>query len=512
MHDHADGPLSLSFLLGDQNLRADDGHEQVFNISEIIAHPRYNMVTYDNDVALVKLATAANLTDFVNTICLPRSASWPGMRCMIAGWGATMEHGRASDVLLKAKVPIVDRSVCARADVYGSKITGNMICAGYAHGGIDTCQGDSGGPLHCQNKENPNIWEVQGIASWGRGCGRQLRYGVYTKVHNFAEWINCIIQQRVSVLNPRRATNGTTFCGESGGYINVTRTHTMQMATTTYETGPRESELHVGTTISASNDSSHHRSGQFLASTSINLSSYGHKIIQLSSFLSSVIKTASISTTANFQAQLNSSATNLGARQSSTSLSNNADKHTETLSSGENGISTNVVKTEEQTRTTSTLTTIMNTPTNSGNFSTTTDFGNTGILSKIPLMETGAKSTEGTAKLLPSYMVVSTLVLKSGKTEQIAQPDSRTSGLFILESMMITHDRTNSSYHTKSRNTTIAFTSNTTVNNSIITQSSITSSRYAKANTVVPKARSKGSIGSPCAVILIALAFIVMRC
>ena len=152
------------------------------------------MITHDNDIALVKLAKKAFLNTFVNTLCLPTWGPQIGSRCQIAGWGTTMEHGIASDILMKAEVPLVGREVCSHPEVYGSKITDNMMCAGYARGGIDTCQGDSGGPLHCQSKEDPGRWEIQGVASWGRGCGRQMKYGVYTVVGNYLQWIQCIME------------------------------------------------------------------------------------------------------------------------------------------------------------------------------------------------------------------------------------------------------------------------------------------------------------------------------
>ncbi len=147
------------------------------------------MITHDNDIALVKLARSAVLNDYVNTLCLPARNITAGLRCEIAGWGATIEHGSASDVLMKAEVPIVDNRTCSHKDVYGKKITRNMICAGFAAGGVDTCQGDSGGPLICRSLEDATRWELQGIASWGRGCGRQRKYGVYAVVRNYLSWV-----------------------------------------------------------------------------------------------------------------------------------------------------------------------------------------------------------------------------------------------------------------------------------------------------------------------------------
>ena len=50
----------------------------------------------------------------------------------------------------------------------------------------DSCQYDDGGPVVCNN-------ELQGLVSWGAGCGRRDAPGVYTKVCYFIEWIKDVI-------------------------------------------------------------------------------------------------------------------------------------------------------------------------------------------------------------------------------------------------------------------------------------------------------------------------------
>ena len=48
--------------------------------------------------------------------------------------------GGNDDILLYARVPIIDRGICLRPDWYGNHMTDNMMCAGYPQGGKDTCQ------------------------------------------------------------------------------------------------------------------------------------------------------------------------------------------------------------------------------------------------------------------------------------------------------------------------------------------------------------------------------------
>ena len=65
-----------------------------------------------------------------------------------------------------------------------------MMCAGHKEGGVDACQGDSGGPLVWKT-ENGAI--LVGVVSFGEGCARELKYGVYTRVSDYADWVNKII-------------------------------------------------------------------------------------------------------------------------------------------------------------------------------------------------------------------------------------------------------------------------------------------------------------------------------
>ena len=167
------------------------GTEQDIDVAQIITHENYhNPLRYSHDIALLKLAKPAKMGKGVGLACLPYSVSPslpldnPNKKCWITGWGTLSLEGSQPNALMQASVPLVSKQRCLKG--YPGAIHDSMLCAGLDEGGVDACQGDSGGPLVC---EYNGKWYLEGATSWGHGCERPNKYGVYAKVRGLMPWI-----------------------------------------------------------------------------------------------------------------------------------------------------------------------------------------------------------------------------------------------------------------------------------------------------------------------------------
>lgn len=132
------------------------------------------------DWALIRLASP--LTG-IATLPIATTTTYNTGTFTVAGWGGAREGGPQQRHLLKANVPFVSDTTCQK-NYGGGIIPAQEICAGYAAGGVDTCQGDSGGPMF--RRDAADAWIQVGIVSWGDGCARPNKPGVYTEVSTFA--------------------------------------------------------------------------------------------------------------------------------------------------------------------------------------------------------------------------------------------------------------------------------------------------------------------------------------
>ena len=152
-----------------------DGTGTRRDVVSIAIHPSWNSSTFDNDVAVWRLATSAT---GIPLATLATEDGPVGGNLLATGWGALSQGGGFPIDLQRVEVPLVTRTNCNDANSYNGAITDSMLCAGLDAGGRDSCQGDSGGPL----TRGADNGVLTGITSWGIGCAQANFFGVYTRV------------------------------------------------------------------------------------------------------------------------------------------------------------------------------------------------------------------------------------------------------------------------------------------------------------------------------------------
>ncbi len=153
-------------------------------VDRVLIHEAYKDETHENDIALVRLKFAP--AGDIIPLAQATQELKPCQLLEVTGWGRTGEGGPASESLQKGEVPYVENATCNVKEAYDGKVESGMMCAGFRDGGVDSCQGDSGGPLVLRGPDGPVL---VGVVSWGDGCARKLRYGVYTRVNFYGDWI-----------------------------------------------------------------------------------------------------------------------------------------------------------------------------------------------------------------------------------------------------------------------------------------------------------------------------------
>ena len=216
--DHV-GRLEVVLGVGDlRNAKA----EHVYPVEQVVIHERYRAAVEaalrlaDGEQAEALEAIAPNQGDDIALLKLAKP--WGGQlsrislsattdpepsgsaQVRVAGFGYTSTQrlnrfsrsdGRGelyagSAVLLETAVETVAQTTC-KGRYANAAIGAGQICAGLEQGGKDSCQGDSGGPLIMTDAQGCP-WQV-GLVSWGEGCAERNAYGVYTRISQYADWI-----------------------------------------------------------------------------------------------------------------------------------------------------------------------------------------------------------------------------------------------------------------------------------------------------------------------------------
>ncbi|XP_048037159.1 granzyme B(G,H)-like isoform X3 [Megalobrama amblycephala] len=176
----------LMVVVGAHDLRDSKSSDHI-RVKSYIPHPKYEeKIPYQpyDDIMLLKLEKKVQLNKKVGVLPLPNEGEdvKPEAACSVAGWGRLMTDGSVSNVLMEAKVSVMNNNECRNR--WGpSYSVSQMICV-YGRGG--SCQGDSGGPLVCGNT-------AVGVTSFSAlRCNSSDHPNGYTKISAYIQWIDIV--------------------------------------------------------------------------------------------------------------------------------------------------------------------------------------------------------------------------------------------------------------------------------------------------------------------------------
>lgn len=164
---------------------------EIVKVKRSVVHPKWDALSYANDIALIELETPASNVTAVRLMEPEKAAElFPDAALvMVSGWGYARDNKTmVSQVLRHLSVQAVPNSICNGSASYPGQITDEMVCAGFIEGGREACQVDGGGPLIAPDKAGGYV--LAGIASWGRGCSQPNLYSVHTRVAPYVAWIS----------------------------------------------------------------------------------------------------------------------------------------------------------------------------------------------------------------------------------------------------------------------------------------------------------------------------------
>lgn len=181
---------------------------QVRSIAQTITFPGFRDASRGKDIVLLKLNTPLDLSGpNAKAIALATpgdaSAFGPGEAAVVSGWGALRSNGSSPNQLQRVEVTISTPGEVRSA--YGA-LTDDQL--GAARPGKDSCQGDSGGPLVVRFGQNPLL---AGIVSWGDGCAKPGKPGMYSRVASFSSWV-----QSTTGVSPGGGGSGGGGAGGGG--------------------------------------------------------------------------------------------------------------------------------------------------------------------------------------------------------------------------------------------------------------------------------------------------------
>ncbi|XP_073242452.1 chymotrypsinogen B-like isoform X2 [Porites lutea] len=183
--DRNPAPSAYTVVVGGHRRTGSTSVQQRLRVITLHKHSGFSTQNLKHDVAVLQLERPVQLSDKVNTVCLPDQDADLNSNCYITGWGRTYGGGPLPEILQQARLPLVSHSDCKKK--YGTVDRSAHLCAGEgrtaASGG---CNGDSGGPLVC---EMGGKWYLHGAVSFGKQNCPTTHYTVFARITSYKAWI-----------------------------------------------------------------------------------------------------------------------------------------------------------------------------------------------------------------------------------------------------------------------------------------------------------------------------------
>ncbi|XP_046385985.1 uncharacterized protein LOC124155871 [Ischnura elegans] len=191
-------PKSLAVYVGKYNLNRWDEAVKYQQVEEVHLHPDFDWKNIHGDLAVLKLASAIEFSDFVQPVCLGKPAEPDSEEGVVVGWGFD-RHGNVSEELTTSRMPLLTMRTCSSRypKLLNYALSDRIYCAGYKSR-TTMCSGEMGdGMYYSTNGETGHDltkWTIRGIASFTLSRKRELgcsdrNYVVFTDVTKYHEWL-----------------------------------------------------------------------------------------------------------------------------------------------------------------------------------------------------------------------------------------------------------------------------------------------------------------------------------
>ncbi|CAH1110525.1 unnamed protein product [Psylliodes chrysocephalus] len=176
-------------VVGDSNLQGKD--KVVVKVAATYVHPNYTHKVGPNDIALLQLAEALTFNDKVQPAKLPTEGQ------KFDGTAVVVGYGTSNKLNVSPNITLVSTDECNAA--IGKLIPGDNpvdddsnLCT--LNEKSNTCFGDVGGPL------SQDGIVIGTVTFYIQPCGPNGAPNIFTKISNFANWINQTITENSQIL------------------------------------------------------------------------------------------------------------------------------------------------------------------------------------------------------------------------------------------------------------------------------------------------------------------------